>query len=132
MHIPDPEYFVAAADPGQYDRLQKPVRERCADGDRSACDRGDICEHGGSGCVLQVDGSEAVRETLPEIPHRGSICPAAAAPGTVCPADSDFAHREFYTKSATHSETQPDRSNSCGLRRPQTSPGQAAGMCGRL
>ena len=86
MHIPDPEYFVAAADPGQYDRLQKPVRERCADGDRRTCDRGDLCEHGGSGCLLQVDGSEAVR-ALFKIPHEGSIRPAAATGGG-CPADA--------------------------------------------
>lgn len=52
MHVPDTEYLVAAADPGECDRLSEPVWERESGGDRGTGDCGNIGEYAGGGGVL--------------------------------------------------------------------------------
>lgn len=52
MHVPDSEYFVAAAHSGQPDRLPDAVRERKSDGGRRAGNLGDGGEYRGGDCVL--------------------------------------------------------------------------------
>ena len=50
VHLPDSEYFILTADPGQYDRLSQPVRQRQSGGDHCSCAGGhtvqyDHCHH---------------------------------------------------------------------------------------
>ena len=59
MYLPDSEYLVAAADPGECDRLPCAVRQRESDSDRGTRDCGDGGEYGGGCGVLQSDGWEA-------------------------------------------------------------------------
>ena len=56
MHVPDTEYLVAAADPGECDRLPEPVRECESGGNRRGRHCGDGGEYIGGGGVLQGDG----------------------------------------------------------------------------
>lgn len=52
MYLPDHEYFVPAADSGEYHRLPGAVRQRESHGGGGACHRGYGGEHGGGGGVL--------------------------------------------------------------------------------
>ena len=52
MYVFDIEYFVIAADSGEYDCVPQPVWERESGGDCGAGDCGDVCEYGGGGGVL--------------------------------------------------------------------------------
>ena len=50
VHLPDSEYFILTADPGQYDRLSQPVRQRQSGGDHCSGAGGhtvqyDHCHH---------------------------------------------------------------------------------------
>ena len=73
-------------------------------------------------CVIPVlcpGGSFLLRQPL-------ALC--GLCPGRASVSDSILAHREFESGGADCPRTHPVRSNSPGLRRAQTSPGQNAGQ----
>ena len=64
MYVSDPEYFFAAADPGQCHRLPRAVRQREPNGNCRSGDRSDNGEYAGGGGVLQGDGQEVIIDIL--------------------------------------------------------------------
>ena len=59
--VSDIEYFFAAADTGEYDRLQAAVREREPGRDHRSCHCGNLYQHGCGSDFLQNKGSLTVK-----------------------------------------------------------------------
>ena len=59
VHIPDHKHFIPAADPYEYDRLQKPVRQRESHRHCGAGACGHVFIHSSGSDILQGDGQKA-------------------------------------------------------------------------